>query len=148
MKQVFAKYAASFLLIKLFEFASCTLLATILILAAPGTFYADVGAAEAVRGGLIFSGTFFLLTLYPVASFVVLFLTALWVSSARWIAGVSGVFILAYSAFFALSSPDPFPASFWVAWLCMGIATFLITLLVFQRKGRQPPPTSPSNPAR
>ena len=56
MKQVFAKYAASFLLIKLFEFASCTLLATILILAAPGTFYADVGAAEAVRGGLIFSG--------------------------------------------------------------------------------------------
>lgn len=133
MRPVFAKYATSFLLIKFFEFVLCVLIATALILASPGTFYANVDVTDAVRGGLIFSGTFFLLTLYPIVSSAVFFLAVLKVSSARGIAALSGVFMLVYSAFFALSASDPFPASFWIAWLCMGVATFLITLLVIKR---------------
>lgn len=130
MKNVFAKYSTALIRIKLIEFAFCAVLATVLILTFPGVFYADVGLAKAALGGLIFSATFFLLGLYLVASVLVFFLAALLTSSAAWISSVSGAFMLAYSAFFALSASALFPASFWIAWLGMGVATFLITLKV------------------
>lgn len=134
MNQLLAKYMVPFLLIKVFEFVSCAALATCLILAAPGTIYAEGGVVEAVRGGLIFAGMFFTFTLYPVASLVAFFLTLAVASSGRLIAMASGAFLLAYAALFALSASHPFLLGFWLAWLCMGAATSAITFLVIRWK--------------
>lgn len=125
----FSRYALPLLRLKAIEFLVCALLGSALIFAVPGVYYREPGLLGAVRGGVIFAGMFFVLTLYPIISAaIILLLAALRVRSRLVLSLVSGLFLLAYTAWWATQMTGGLAISFWVAWLVMGVLTFLLAL--------------------
>lgn len=104
------------------------LLGSVLIFLVPGTYYDEVSLVGVVRGGLIFAGLFFVLTLYPIISAALILVLAAFQFRRVMLSLASGTFLLAYTAWWALMARGGLPFSFWITWLVMGIITFLLAL--------------------
>jgi len=131
--RAWSSYVGPLLLLKISEFAACVALASALFFAfpVPPYIYNDesITVLEAIRAGAVFSGWFFVLTLYPVVSALVLLIAvALKVRSRLLLAMVAGLFLLAYTAAWVIALGAAYPSSFWVAWGAMGLLSFVLAL--------------------
>lgn len=130
----FARYALPVLRLKAAEFIACVVLGSVLIILVPGVYYRESDLLGALRGGVIFTGMFFVFTLYPIISAaMILLLAAFRIRSRLILSLVSGLFLLAYTALWATQAVGGWAISFWVTWLVMGVLTFLLALWLLPR---------------
>lgn len=131
-------YWRSLAMLKLGEFIVCILLASVLIYIDPVLFYVKVGALGAVWGGVIFAALFFIFTLYPIFScLLLLILIVLGVRRRLFLAAAASLSMLGYSIVWALMAQGNWPISFWIVWGGMGMGTFSLGMLLFPKGAKR-----------